>query len=301
MMKFDPVTRKFTYEAEKQAALDAQAQQWVQNQEWGLMGEAIERMIRLRKPYESWVTRFYQVSSQPEAPVAPSVAVEDYVATAQTGSPQQTSLYQRATFTFKQPSIEWIGGGGWYSMRDTRHRGWDPVQEVARQIAEEQAKKLDTTLYTAFHAGIAGGQKTSVSELDFDTFRGIVASASDAGFPVTNMVATPGRMMDTANWGTSNVTWLWSPLPQNFGSQIAVNGYISNFMGISFEQLASMPGTKIYFFGNNAEMGRYLDAVGPMTRLSDMDIDNKTVRFNMDQLYYYYTVSCADVWEVTIV
>ena len=299
-MKFDPVTRQFTYEAAQQAALDAQAEAWTKAQEWGLMGEAIERIVRLRKPYESWMTRLFQVGSMPEAPAAPTVAVEDYVATAQTGSPQQTALYQRATFTFKQPSIFWAGGGGWYSTRDTRHRGWNPVEVVARQIAEEQAKVLDTELNAAFVAALVGAQQTTVAELDWDTFRGIVADASDAGWPVTNMICTPGRAMDTANWGTANVTWLWSPLPQSFGNQIAANGYISNFMGVNFEQLASMSGTKIYLFGNNAEMGRYLDAIGPMTRASDQDIDNHTVRFNMDQLYHYYCVSCADVWEVTI-
>lgn len=299
-MKFDPVSRQFTYEAAQQATLDAQAELWAKNQEWSLMGEAIERIVRLRKPYESWMTRFFQVGSLAEPPLAPTVAVEDYVATAQTGSPQQTFLYQRPTFTFTQPSIFWAGGGGWYSTRDIRHRGWNPLEVIARQIAEEQAKKLDDELFTAVYALIDAGQKTTVSELDWDTFRGIVADASDAGWPVSNMICTPGRAMDTANWGTSNVSWLWSPLPQSFGNQVATNGYISNFMGVNFEQLASMSGTKVYLFGNNSEMGRYLDAVGPMGRESAVDIDNRTVRFNMDQMYYYYAISGLDIWEVTI-
>lgn len=299
-MKFDPVTRQFTYEAAQQAALDAQAEVWAKNQEWGLMGEAIERIVRLRKPYESWMTRFFQVGSVAEAPMSPTVAVEDYVATAQTGSPQQTFLYQRPTFTFLQPTVLWAGGGGWYSTRDIRHRGWNPLEVVARQIAEEQAKALDTALFTAFYALIDAGHKQTVAELDWDTFRGIIADAADEGWPVTNMVFSPGRAMDIANWGTGNVTWLWAPLPQNYGNQIATQGWVSNFMGVNFEQLSGMSGTKVYLFGNNNEMGRYVDAVGGMTRESAVDIDNRTIRFNMDQMYYYYAVSGADVWEITI-
>ena len=62
----------------------------------------------------------------------------------------------------------------------------------------------------------------------------------------------------------------------------------------------SISGATIYFFGNPAEYGRELLLVGPEQTLTDDDIDNKTVRFNMEQLYWQTTASAADVWKLTV-
>lgn len=299
-LKFDSNTRRFSLEAEELAYANNEVNTWIANQEWKLMAEAVGRMVRTRKPYVSWVPRMYSVNTQSEAPMFPTVSVADYVATSQTGSASQTTKYVRPTFTYVSPTQKWVSGGGWYHMDDTRFAGWNVVQEVSSQIAEEQAYDLDNWLLAILVAAIPAGQKIGASALDFDTFRGIIADAHSAGFPITNMLSTRSRAMDTADWGSANVTWFWSPLPSNFGSQVATQGYISSFMGLNFEQMQSMPDDKIYFFSDPAPMGRYLDLIGAMRRLTAEDIDNRTVRFNMDQLYYQTTASAADVWEVTI-
>lgn len=299
-LKFNTETRRFSLEAAELEYANNEVNSWIENQEWKLMAEAVGRMVRTRKPYVSYAPRLYSVSTQATAPMFPTVSVADYVATSQTGSASQTTKYVRPTFTYVQPTQKWVSGGGWYHMDDTRFTGWNAAQEVATQIAEEMAYDLDNWLMTILIAAIPSGQKITASALDFDTFRGVVADASSAGFPVTNMISTRSRAMDTADWGSANVTWFWSPLPSNFGSQIATQGYISQFMGLTFEQMESMSDTKVYFFSDPAPMGRYLDLIGDIRRLTAEDIDNRTVRFNMDQLYYQTTASAADVWEVTL-
>ena len=298
--KFDPVKRDFTYEADDLAFLNEQARTWDENQEWSLMGEAIERMLVLRHPYESWVTRFFDVSSISEVAAYPTIAVEDYVGTSVEGAPFQTPRYIRPTFQYKHSTSYWAGGAAWYHMYDARVRGWNPLEVVAKQIAEEQAKKLDTHLLTILDAIIPAGQKINASAIDFDTFQDIVRDASATGWDVNYMMSTKGRAMDTATWGTANLTWMWAPLGGQYASQVAAQGYISNFMGVTLEQHASMASTAVYFFGNNAEHGRMLETVGAPTRLSDQNIETKSVRFNWDQQYQVTCIDASDVWKITI-
>lgn len=300
MMKFDPSTRRFSLEAEELNFADAEVNGYIDRQEWKLMAEAVGRMVRIRKPYVAWVPRLYQVGSVSDAPMAPTVSVADYVGSSQTGSASQTTKYVRPTFTYVHPTVKWVSGGGWYHMDDTRWTGWNAAQEVAGQIAEEMSYDVNSWLSTILIAAIPAAQKITASALDFDTYRGVIADASSAGFPVTNVVMTGARSMDMADWGTANVTWLWGPLPSNYGSQIATQGFVSQFMGVTLEQMSGMADNKVYFYSNPGSMGRYLDLVGDMRRLTAEDIDNRTVRFAMDQLYYQTTASAADVWEVTI-
>jgi hypothetical protein len=299
-MKFDPVKRDFVFEADERAALDLQAATWDQNQEWSVMGEAIERMLVLRHPYQSWVTRFFETGSISEVAPYPTIAVEDYVGTSVEGSPFQTPRYIRPTFLWKHSTSYWAGGAAYYHMNDTRIRGWDPLARIAAQIAEEQAKKLDTHLLTILDAAIPAGQKITAAAMDFDTFQDIVRDASDTEWDVNYMISTKGRAMDTATWGTQNLTWMWAPLGGQYANQVASQGFITNFMGVQLEQHPSMASTAVYFFGNNAEHGRMLETVGPMTRLSDQNIETKTVRFNFDQQYQVTCIDASDVWKVTI-
>jgi len=185
-------------------------------------------------------------------------------------------------------------------MNDTRIRGWDPLARIAAQIAEEQAKKLDTHLLAILDAAIPAGQKITAAAMDFDTFQDIVRDASDTEWDVNYMISTKGRAMDTATWGTQNLTWMWAPLGGQYANQVASQGFITNFMGVQLEQHPSMASTAVYFFGNNAEHGRMLETVGPMTRLSDQNIETKTVRFNFDQQYQVTCIDASDVWKVTI-
>jgi len=299
-MKFDPVKRDFQFEADERAVLDLQAATWDQNQEWAVMGEAIEKMLVLRHPYQSWVTRFFETSSISEVAPYPTIAVEDYVGTSVEGSPFQTPRYIRPTFLWKHSTSYWAGGAAYYHMNDTRIRGWDPLARIAAQIAEEQAKKLDTHLLAILDAAIPAGQKITAAAMDFDTFQDIVRDASDTEWDVNYMISTKGRAMDTATWGTQNLTWMWAPLGGQYANQVASQGFITNFMGVQLEQHPSMASTAVYFFGNNAEHGRMLETVGPMTRLSDQNIETKTVRFNFDQQYQVTCIDASDVWKVTI-
>jgi len=298
--KFDPVKRDFTYEADVLAFLNSEARTWDENQNWAVMGEAIEKMLVLRHPYQSWVTRFFETSSISEVAPYPTIAVEDYVGTSVEGAPFQTPRYIRPTFLWKHSTSYWAGGAAYYHMNDTRVRGWDPLARIAAQIAEEQAKKLDTHLLTILDAVIPAGQKITAAAMDFDTFQDIVRDASDTEWDVNYMISTKGRAMDTATWGTQNLTWMWAPLGGQYANQVASQGFISNFMGVQLEQHPSMASTAVYFFGNNAEHGRMLETVGPMTRLSDQNIETKTVRFNFDQQYQVTCIDASDVWKVTI-
>ena len=298
--KFDPVKRDFTYEADVLAFLNSEARTWDENQNWAVMGEAIEKMLVLRHPYQSWVTRFFETSSISEVAPYPTIAVEDYVGTSVEGAPFQTPRYIRPTFLWKHSTSYWAGGAAYYHMNDTRIRGWDPLARIAAQIAEEQAKKLDTHLLAILDAAIPAGQKITAAAMDFDTFQDIVRDASDTEWDVNYMISTKGRAMDTATWGTQNLTWMWAPLGGQYANQVASQGFISNFMGVQLEQHPSMASTAVYFFGNNAEHGRMLETVGPMTRLSDQNIETKTVRFNFDQQYQVTCIDASDVWKVTI-
>lgn len=299
-MKFNPVSRAFDLTADERRDLDLQAASWDENQEWSLMSEAIGRMIVLRHPYQSWVTRFFETSSIPEVLPYPTIAVEDYVGTSVEGSPFQTPRYIRPTFQWKHSTSYWAGGAAWYHMNDTKVRGWNPLERVAAQIAEEQAKKLDTHLLAILDALIPAGQKISAAAIDWDTFSDVVRDASDNEWDVNYMISTKGRAMDTAFWGTGNLSWLWAPLGGQFAQQVAAQGYITNFMGVTLEQHPSMASTAVYFFGNNAEHGRFLELVGPMTRLSDQNIETESVRFKMSQQYQVTCIDASDVWKITI-
>ena len=301
MIKFDPKSMSFTLEADALEWADNAITTYTKERQWGLFAEQVGRLVNLNLPYVSYVPAMYDVQRVATAPNQPRVSKVDYVGAARVSSPTNTSTYVRATHTFVEPTIEFIEGGGWYHMRDSRYMGWNGAMEVAKQISWEMAKKLDTWLGTILDAAIPVGNTDTITALDFDTFRGVVADAEAAGYPVSRAILAKSRAMDTADWGTANVTWLWGQAPAQFANQVVTQGYISDFMGISMQQFSnSISGATIYFFGNPAEYGRELLLVGPEQTLTDDDIDNKTVRFNMEQLYWQTTASAADVWKLTV-
>jgi hypothetical protein len=305
-MRFNPSHQVFEFDGDELSKLNARiAADTADGSKEGFRVVAertVQRIVNIRRQYKSYASNFFFSDSMPSNVQTPAVAVDDYVGIAYVGGPtNNTPLYIRGGLTYVVPTRFYSQGAAWHYMDDLQQLGFNVLDRTSGQIAEEMGKKIDTTLLALLDAAIPSAQKLTASTLDFPTWKAVIADASTAGFPVSNVVMSQARAMDMAEWetGTADVNWIWAPMPGNYGTEIARQGFVSNFMGVRAQIEWSIPDTTAYFFGDPATAGRILYSIGGMRRLTDTDIDNKTVRYNWDQLFEVYCASAYDCWKLT--
>lgn len=302
--KFNPASQTFEFEGDTLAKMNAeiQATAGLDGGHRILADKVVQRIVNTRRPYQSYGSRLFYADAMPANTSSPAIAVEDYVGISVVGqATNSTPLYFRTGMTFVEPTRFYAQGGAWYYMDDVRVQGFNVLDRTAAQIAEDMAKKIDTHLLTILDAAIPAGQKFSATSLDMETWKDIIKDSETAGYPVTDVVFSKSRAMDMTEWetNTSDINWIWSPLPGNYAADIARQGYVTNWMGINASIEYSIPNTVAYFFGNSAAAGRILYTIEGMRQLMDQDIDNKTIRHNWDQLFEVYCATALDVWKVT--
>ena len=304
-LSFNPASRDLKFEAGALALLNAEIAKDAQDTERGykiLADKIVQRVVNIRRPYQSWASRLFFSDTMPSNTNSPAIAVEDYGGLAGVGvATNNTPMYIRAGMTFVEPTRFYTQGAAWYYMDDVQVQGFNVLDRTAKQIAEEMAAGIDTKLFTILDAAIPAAQKFTASTLDMATWEYVIAEAEDAGFPVTDVVFSKSRALDMAHWetNTSDVQWIWAPLPGNYAGDIARQGYITNWMGVNASIEYSAPKTSAYFFGAAASAGRILYSIGGVRQLMDQEIDNKTIRHNWDQLFEVYCATALDVWKVT--
>lgn len=301
---FNPASQTFEFEGDALAKMNAEIAQTAQLDGGHriLADKVVQRIVNTRRPYQSYASRLFYADAMPSNTSSPAVAVEDYVGLASVGlATNNTPLYLRTGMTFVEPTRFYAQGAAWYYMDDVRVQGFNVLDRTAAQIAEEMAKSIDTYLLTKLDAAIPAAQKLTATTLDMATWKEIISDAETAGFPVTDVVFSKSRAMDMSEWetNTSDITWIWSPLPGNYAADIARQGYVTNWMGVNAGIEFSIPNTVAYFFGNAQAAGRIMYTVEGVRQLMDQDIDNKTIRHNWDQLFEVYCATALDVWKVT--
>lgn len=303
-LKFNPASQDFVFEGKELASLNAEIAETKPTREAHklLADRVVQRVVNIRRPYQSYASRLFFPDQMPAGPGTPAVAVEDYVGLAGVGvATNNTPQYIRSGMTFVEPTRFYAIGAAWYYMDDVRVQGFNVLDRTAKQIAEEMGKGIDTTLLTLLDAAIPAAQKLTASLLDLDTWKYVITEAEDAGFPVTDVVFSKSRALDMTTWetGTSDIQWIWAPLPGNYAADIARQGYITNWMGVNAGIEYSIPKTTAYFFGDPLAAGRIMYSVEGIQQLMDQEIDNKTIRHRWDQLFEVYCATALDVWKVT--
>lgn len=301
---FNPAAQAFKFEGDALAQMNAEikADAVKDGGHRILADKVVQRVVSIRRPYQSYGSRLFFADTMPSNVNSPAIAVEDYVGLAGVGvATNNTPQYIRAGMTYVEPTRFYAQGAAWYYMDDVRVQGFNVLDRTASQIAEEMGKGIDTTLLTILDAAIPAAQKFSASTLDMETWEYVIKESETAGFPVTDVVFSKSRALDMAHWetGTSDIQWIWAPLPGNYASDIARQGYITNWMGVNAGIEYSIANTVAYFYGDNQAAGRILYTIEGMRQLMDQDIDNKTIRHNWDQLFEVYCATALDVWKVT--
>ena len=234
---FNPAAQAFRFEGDALAQMNAEIAEDAKDTQHGhkiLADRIVQRVVNIRRPYSSYGSRLFFADTMPSNVNSPAIAVEDYVGLAGVGvATNNTPMYIRAGMTYVEPTRFYTQGAAWYYMDDVRVQGFNVLDRTAAQIAEEMGKGIDTTLLAILDAAIPAAQKFSASTLDMDTWEYVIKESEDAGFPVTDVVFSKSRALDMAHWetGTSDINWIWSPLPGNYASDIARQGYITNWMG----------------------------------------------------------------------
>lgn len=249
--------------------------------------------VRTRMEYASWTTSLFAPGGEEE------IVKEDYMAFASSNGAYSSPLYFQMGEQYSRGVRYPTKAGFSVHLDDAIAGGLDRVQRGTIYAGEELAKKKDTILWTALSALVPGGQALTPSALDEDTWRTVVGTAEDNGYPITRAIMSKKRAMDTFEW-SQPASWMWGPLSTSYGDQVMRNGYISTHLGIPIELQPNIPSNLVVFCGEPRERGRVAGPVRPMRTLQAPDIDNQIVRYAMHALDQYVIGDTSDVWALTI-
>ena len=191
-LTFNPATQAFKFEGDVLAKMNAEIAEDAKDIQHGhklLADRIVQRVVNIRRPYQSYASRLFFADTMPANTNSPAVAVEDYVGLAGVGvATNNTPMYIRAGMTYVVPTRFYTQGAAWYYMDDVKVQGFNVLDRTASQIAEEMGKGIDTALMTILDAAIPAAQKFEASTLDLATWEYVISEAEDAGFPVTDVV-----------------------------------------------------------------------------------------------------------------
>jgi len=246
-------------------------------------------------PYVSLYDRFFMPKTAEHLEDA-LVAVEDIINLAYGTDLQSGILYNGAGYQFVRPTFQTFNTGAKWSWYLVEKAGWDVVARTLQYVTWELARKRDAASKTVVDNAIPTGHKLTVSGgVTKSAVDEVVRRSAEIGFPVTQAVVNPGRIMEMQSW-----TWVMPNIPQGVAQALIDNFYYGNYGGVNWFVNPNASSSIIYFGGSPEQIGwHWTKGAGRTDRASDIDNaeDRLAVR---DAEHSWYAQSGLSLWTVTI-
>ena len=213
---------------------------------------------------------------------------------------QAEVFFNQPNLLFSSPTLATFNAGfriPWDQLAFANAAGWDALAKEMNQCMWELARKRDAKAKTVLDTAITlnhtlnhtGGLVKSV--VDY-----VVRKSNEIGFPVTQAVINPGRLMEMQSW-----SWVMPNIPPEVANQLIFNFYVGNYAGIDWFVNPNASANTVYFGGPASQIGWH-DMKGDERVDRDTDITKGDDLVAIRDKYHAWSVQVAlSLWVVNII
>ena len=257
---------------------------------------AMTAPIMLIIPYVELYDRFFVSTSfaDGEDVLHPSEVVPNIVTEVH---PQSGVVFNQPSYLFSRPNFSMFSSGMKVPWQALSTAGWPILERNMNQIMWEIARKRDAKAKTAIDNAIPVGHILShtggvvKSSIDY-----IIKESNKIGFPVTQAVINPGRLMEMQSW-----TWTMPNIPEAVATALVQNLYYGQYGGVNWFVNPNASSTQIYFGGDPTSIGWH-DMKGSARTDRDMNIETgEDLVAIRDPLHAWTVENALPLWRLDII
>jgi len=256
------------------------------------MTEPILKII----PYVSLYDRFFvpKTYTMQEDTLHPT---ETVINVAVESHPQAEVMFNQPNFLFTRPTYTTFQTGVKIPWGLLETAGWDLLGRQMNQVMWELTRKRDAKAKTTIDNAVPTSHKlTHTGGLVKATVDTVIRKSNEIGFPVTQAVINPGRLMEAQSWN-----WVMPTIPEDVARELINNLYYGNYGGINWFVNPNAVVNTIYF-GGPPEMIGWHDQKGDERTDRDTDITKgEDIVAIRDRQHAYTVENDLSLWTVAIV
>ena len=203
-----------------------------------------------------------------------SIPVENIPTIAWQTHPEGAVLYARAGYSFTRPDFVTFDTGIEVPWATLEKAGWNFLSRQMSRAMQDLARKRDNVARVVLEAATPVGSNysvaTTMTKASVDT---IMRAKAAIGFPVSQILINPSRMMDMSN----AAGWTWGNgffMPPDAAKNILTTLHLGYYGGANWYTNPNANVNKVYFGGQPAQIGWH-QTRGSVKSASDIDITNK--------------------------
>jgi hypothetical protein len=181
--------------------------------------------------------------------------------------PQAEVFLNQPNFLFTRPTFTTFNSGVRIPWDLAATAGWPLIERQMNYVAWELARKRDAKAKTTIDNALAVSHiLTHTGEMAKSVVDKVLRESNKIGFPVTQAVINPGRLMEMTNWN-----WVMPNIAEPVALSLAQNLYYGQYGGINWFVNPNASSTQVYFGGMPEQIGWH-DTKGQARQDRDTDI-----------------------------
>src|SRR3990167_7024637 len=257
---------------------------------------AMTAPIMLIIPYVELYDRFFVTTKYGDgedvlhpAEVVPNIVTEVH--------PQSGVIFNQPSYTFSRPTFSTFSSGVKIPWNSLSVAAWPILERQMNQVMWEISRKRDAKAKTAIDNALPVSHILShtggvvKSSVDY-----IIKESNRIGFPVTQAVINPGRLMEMQSW-----TWTMPNIPEAVATALVQNLYYGQYGGVNWFVNPNASSTQIYFGGDSTSIGWH-DMKGSSRTDRDMNIETgEDLVAIRDPLHAWTVENALPLWRLDII
>ena len=267
-------------------------------------GAAVREPIRTLARYQEWAQYFF--APDPRGVTEDNAIPLDLpIGSAFVSSPDGRVQYFRpGVQQWTRPLFAEISGAFEMPWKMMEIASWAMLSRRLEEVADSMARQRDTLAQTVLDAAIAtvSGHAVTISggaltKTGLDT---VIKSAVQTGFPITQVVMNPARIMDMTAWTfgtTSAIPWQFAP--ESAREQMFQKLYAEGYGGLRYMFSHNLNVNSIYLSGDPQLTGYHQDH-GQARSYSYVDGDNRSDKHSVWEDDAYVAINATNLWSIAI-
>lgn len=211
--------------------------------------------------------------------------------------PQAEVFFNQPSYLFTRPTFTTFNSGAKIPWRLAEMAGWNIIERQMAFVAWELARKRDAKAKTAIDNAITASHNlTHTGDLVKSTVDHVIKESNEIGFPVTQAVINPGRLMEMQSW-----SWVMPNIPEDVARQLVLNFFVGNYGGVDWFVNPNAPASTVYL-GGPASMIGWHDVKGSERTDRDTDITKGEDLVAIRDADHAWTVELAlSLWKINLI
>lgn len=241
-----------------------------------LLAATILEPIELAIPYVELYSRLFNKVNY-DYTEDNALPVEDIVTIGWETHPNARVLFTEPGYNWVRPTFKTFDTGIRLLWSTMRNAGWNVLGRALRRATEDLARQRDASAKAVIDAALASlptHNYTVSGTLTKTAVDTVLKDAAAIGFPVTQAIVNPGRMMDMATFVYPN----GFVVPESQAKEVLTTLAISNYGGVTWFANPNAPVNEVLFSGPSDSLG-YHQVRGRLQKATQEDIVNKATLY----------------------